>query len=252
MPNAESLRVAPRLDGIWSVLGDAVVLDAVCSTGPDFACIDTQHGVSLSALGPSTFTVMASYGVAGLVRVDSIDRVPIGRALDLGAAGVIIPQVETAEEAERAVSATRYMPVGDRSFGMQTRRVGAFDERPWVAIQVETAGALAAAPEIAAVDGVDCLYIGPADLGLSLGGPTAEVASIYDGTAMNSAEMRDALQRVLVACDDAGVAPGVHCLSGAAAARAHAEGFTVTAVAVDVALVAGGLAAELARARESV
>ena len=252
MPNAESLRASPSLFGLWSVTGDPAVIDAACSTGPDFICIDTQHGVNLSSLDASIFTVMTSYGVAGLVRVDSVDRVPIGRALDLGAAGVIIPQVETAVEAERAVSAARYMPVGDRSFGMQTRRVGPFDERPYVVIQIETAGSLASASEIATVDGVDCLYIGPADLGLSLGGPTAEVGAVYDGSASNSNEMRAAFRTVIEACGANHVAPGVHCLSGSAAARAHTDGFTVSAVAVDLGLIAAGLAAELARARESV
>jgi 4-hydroxy-2-oxoheptanedioate aldolase len=252
MPNAEALRNAIRLDGLWSVTGDPAVIDAACSTGPDFICIDTQHGVPLSSLDASTFTVMASYGVAGLVRVDSVDRVPIGRALDLGAAGVIIPQVETPEEAELAVAATRYMPVGDRSFGMQTRRVGAFDARPYVAIQVETAGALASASEIAAIEGVDCLYIGPADLGLSLGGPTAEVGAVYLGTASNSNEMRLAFRTIVEACQANDVAPGVHCMSGGAAARAHTEGFAVTAVAADVSLITKGLAGELAAARGSV
>jgi 4-hydroxy-2-oxoheptanedioate aldolase len=252
MPNAESLRASPRLFGLWSVTADPAVIDAACSTRPDFICIDTQHGVAVSSLDASIFTVMASYGVAGLVRVDSVERVSIGRALDLGAVGVIIPQVDTAEEAERAVSATRYMPVGDRSFGMQTRRVGPFDERPYVAIQIETAGALAAASEIAAVDGVDCLYIGPADLGLSLGGSIAEVGAVYEGTASNSKEMKLAFSTVVEACEANGVAPGVHCVGGAPAAKAHAEGFTVSAVAGDVGLIAAGLAAELARARESV
>jgi 4-hydroxy-2-oxoheptanedioate aldolase len=181
-----------------------------------------------------------------------VDPVAIGRALDLGAAGVIVPQVDTPAEAEMAVAATRYMPRGRRSFGMQTRRVGAFDAAPYVVIQIETAPALPAVAEIAAVEGVDCLYIGPSDLGLSLGGPVAEVGAVLDGAAVNATDMREAFDRVVEACHESQVAPGVHCYGGANAARAHAMGFTVTSVTSDLALLTSGLASELAAARGSV
>ncbi|MCI0677968.1 MAG: aldolase/citrate lyase family protein [Actinobacteria bacterium] len=239
---------APRLDGLWSVTGHPAIVDAAAATRPDFIVLDTQHGVALSSLDASVFTVMAHYDVPGLVRVEAVDPVPIGRALDLGAAGVIVPQVDDVSEAELAVAATRYMPGGRRSFGMQTRRVGAFEGTPYVVIQIETGAALAEAEKIAAVDGVDCLYIGPADLGLSLRGSTAEVGAVYDARA-DDAEMGDAFERVIAACRAGGVAPGVHCLSGAAAAAAHQAGFTVTAVAVDINLIMDGLAAELSAAR---
>jgi 4-hydroxy-2-oxoheptanedioate aldolase len=246
---AETLRNAAHLHGLWSITGHPAVIDAAASVGPDFVCVDTQHGVPLGALDASLFTVLASYGVPGLVRVDSIDRVPIGRALDLGAAGVIVPQVDTADEARSAVAATRYAPVGGRSFGMQTRRVGPFAETPYVVIQVETAGSVDAIDEIAAVEGVDCLYIGPADLGLGLGGSPAQAGAVLDGSAPNGSQMRTAFTAVIEAGRRRGVRTGVHCLDGGAAARANQEGFTFTAVAVDLSLMTSGLAAELERAR---
>jgi 4-hydroxy-2-oxoheptanedioate aldolase len=252
MPGPQLLREATRLDGLWSVTGHPAVIDTVAAVKPDFVCIDTQHGIALGSLDMSAFTVLAYYGIPGLVRVPSVDPVAIGRALDLGAAGVIIPQVDTPADAEMAVAATRYMPRGRRSFGIQTRRVGAFDAAPYVVIQIETAPALDAVGEIAAVEGVDCLYIGPSDLGLSLGGPIAEVGAVLEGTAANASEMREAFERVMEACREHHVAPGVHCYGGANAARAHAMGFTVTSITSDLTLVASGLAAELAAARASV
>jgi 4-hydroxy-2-oxoheptanedioate aldolase len=225
------------------------VIDAAGSAGPDFVCIDAQHGLPLSDLDASLFTVLAHHGVSGLVRVDAVDPVPIGRALDLGAAGVIVPQVETADDARLAVAATRYAPAGRRSFGMQTRRVGPFDETPYVVIQVETAGSVKRIDEIAAVEGVDCLYIGPADLGLGLGGTPAEAGAVFEGSASNASEMMTAFSAVIEASRRHRVRPGVHCLSGNAAARANREGFSFTAVAVDISLMTTGLAAELDKAR---
>jgi 4-hydroxy-2-oxoheptanedioate aldolase len=192
---------------------------------------------------------MAHYGVAGLVRVDAVDQVPIGRALDLGADGVIVPQVETAEEARLAVAATRYSPSGRRSFGMQTRRVGPFESDPFVVIQIETAGSIEHIEEIAAVDGVDCLYVGPADLGLGLIGRTTEAGAVLDGTSEGAEEMKDAFSKVVDACSRHGIAPGVHCLTGEAARKANEAGFTFTAIAVDTLLVAAGLTKELEAAR---
>jgi 4-hydroxy-2-oxoheptanedioate aldolase len=250
MPNATKLRELSAAYGFWCTTGDPAVVDAAASVGPDFICIDTQHGVDLGHLDASVFTVMAIYGVAGLVRVDSVDLTPIGRALDLGAAGVIVPLVETAVDAATAVHATRHSPRGGRSYGMQTRRVGPFDEEPFVMVQVETAAAVTNIEAIAATDGVDGLYIGPADLGLGLGGvPAPNVNEIFDGTHPNAGVLEDAFKAVVVAATANGIAPGLHCGDGATAARALGEGFAFAAVASDLGLVGAGLHEHLAIAR---
>jgi 4-hydroxy-2-oxoheptanedioate aldolase len=252
MPGAESLRSKPLIHGFWCTTGDESVIDTAAAAGPDFMCLDTQHGVDLGRLGSSSFTVMASYGVPGLVRVESIDLGRIGRALDLGAVGIIVPLVETAEDAEKAVHATRHAPTGGRSFGMQTSRIGPFEERPYVVIQVETAAAVDNIESIAAVPGVDALYIGPADLGLAMGGvPAPDTDEVLEGAHENAASLGSAFRSVIDAAERHGVSPGLHCGSGDSAARAVAAGFTMTSVTSDLGLIGSGLGEQLRRARRA-
>ncbi|MGD2043597.1 MAG: aldolase/citrate lyase family protein [Acidimicrobiia bacterium] len=252
MSAAASLREKDSIYGFWCVTGHPAVVDAAASVGPDFVVIDTQHGIDLGQVDASLFTVLAHYAVPGLVRVPSIDSAPIGRALDLGAVGIIVPLVESADDAERAVAATRYAPSGGRSYGMQTRRVGPFDEEPFVVIQVETNAAVDHIDAIAAVDGVDALYIGPADLGLGLGGePAPDVNHVFDGTHAHASALSDAFGAVVSASEANDIIAGLHVGDGATAARARGEGFRFSSVSVDVGLVASGLSAELRSARSS-
>ncbi|HJS71176.1 MAG TPA: aldolase/citrate lyase family protein [Acidimicrobiia bacterium] len=250
MSGANTLRDREVIHGFWCVTGHAAIVDTAASVGPDFVVIDTQHGVDLGQLDPSLFTTLANYGVPSLVRVESIDLGRIGRALDLGASGIVVPLVERAADAARAVDATRHAPRGGRSFGMQTRRIGPFDEEPFVVVQVETAGAVADIDSIASVSGVDALYIGPADLGLGLGGvPAPDVTRVFDGTHENAAMLSDAFNAVLEAARASEIVAGLHCGTGESSAQAAAAGFTMTAVAADIALVGRGLKEHLAKAR---
>lgn len=252
MTGATDLRGKETLLGFWSATGHPAIVDAAASAGPDFVVIDTQHGVDLGQVDVSVFTVLAGYGVAGLVRVPSLDLAPIGRALDLGADGIIVPLVESADDAARAVHATRYAPRGGRSYGMQTRRVRPFDEVPFVVIQVETAGAVEDIDRIAAVEGIDALYIGPADLGLALGGdPAPDVNTVIDGTHPNAAAIAEAFRAVVAACERHGIVPGLHVGDGATAVRAQNEGFRFSAVTADTGLISSGLARELRTARKT-
>ncbi|HEX6300076.1 MAG TPA: aldolase/citrate lyase family protein [Acidimicrobiia bacterium] len=250
MSSAESLRQKRVIHGFWSVTGNHAVIDTACSAGPDFIVVDTQHGIDLGQVDASLFTVMAGYGVAGLVRVEAIDLGRIGRALDLGAAGIVVPLVVSADDAAQAVNATRHAPLGGRSYGMQTRRVGPFDEEPYVVIQVETAGALNDIGAIAAVEGVDALYVGPADLGLGLGGsPAPDVNEVWDGVHEHAGPLAAAFTGVIEAADANGIVPGLHCGNGASSARAVVEGFRMTSVAVDLGLIGTGLSEQLEVAR---
>jgi 4-hydroxy-2-oxoheptanedioate aldolase len=252
MSGADSLRENRPIHGFWCVTGHPAVVDTAAAASPDFVCIDTQHGVDLGQLDAALFTVLAEYRVPGLVRVESIDVGRIGRALDLGASGVIVPLVDTVSDTELAVAATRHAPRGARSYGMQTRRLGPFDERPFVVIQVETAAAVENIDDIARVDGVDALYIGPADLGLALGGkPAPDVSEVFDGAHTHADVLASAFRAVIGAAEANGVIPGLHCGDGISAARAIAEGFGMTSVATDLGLVGTGLGDQLDRARES-
>jgi 4-hydroxy-2-oxoheptanedioate aldolase len=192
---------------------------------------------------------MAFHGVAGLVRVQSLELGSIGRALDLGATGIIVPLVETAADAERAVHATTHAPRGGRSYGMQTSRVGPFDGTPFVVIQIETKASIENVDALAAVKGVDALYIGPADLGLALVGEPADPGSIFDGSHTHSGEMSLAFEAVISACSGAGAMPGLHCDSGEVASLAVGMGFRMTSVAADIGLVGDGLRDQLSKVR---
>jgi 4-hydroxy-2-oxoheptanedioate aldolase len=250
MSGADSLRKMDLIHGFWSMTGNSAVIDTASSAEPDFIVVDTQHGIDLGQVDAHLFTVMAAYGVTGLVRVEGNELGRIGRALDLGASGIVVPLVTSADDAARAVHATRHAPRGGRSYGMQTLRVGPFDEEPYVVIQVETAGAIADIDAIAAVDGVDALYIGPADLGLELGGtPAPDVNEVWDGTHQHAETLSAAFTAVIEAAEANGLTPGLHCGHGASSARAVGGGFRMTSVAVDLGLVGTGLREQLEVAR---
>lgn len=255
MEPVRDLRSTDSHVGFWSITASPGLLDAVASVGPDFVCLDTQHGIDLATLDTSTFTTLAFRGIPGLVRVDGIVASRIGRALDLGAGGVIVPLVETPEQASEAVSACRYAPVGVRSYGVQTMRVEPLsaDSVPVCWIQIETAAAIDNIDGIAAVEGVDALYVGPADLGLALTGSAAgNIEEVFDGSHPRSGQMLEAFGRVREACADNGIAAGLHCTTGVAAYWALENGFRITAVGADVPLLAGALAAELGLARDVI
>ena len=152
--------------GLWASIPSPLTAEAVALAGPDYVVADQQHG----ALEPTTLMAMlqavAGAGSAPLVRVARNEPFAIGQALDLGAQGVIVPMVESGEEAARAVAACRYAPEGIRSFG--ALRAGA-GERPLCLVMIETRAGLEQVAEIAATPGLDGIYIGPSDLALSLG-----------------------------------------------------------------------------------
>lgn len=244
------MREKENVYGFWCLTGNPTIVDAAAAARPDFIVFDTQHGVDLAHLDASLFTVAAYFGVPGLVRVPAIEVAPIGRALDLGASGVIVPLVETAHDARDAVAATRFAPEGTRSYGMQTRRVGPFDDRPFVAIQVETSASVGELDEIAAVDGVDALYIGPADLGLAVGGePAPDVNKVLDAAYGLADELSAVFAAVVEACRRHDTIAGIHVGDGSTAARVRDIGFTFASVSSDVGLVSAGLRGELDAAR---
>jgi 4-hydroxy-2-oxoheptanedioate aldolase len=239
--------------GLWSVTADPKLLEASAALKPDFLVIDTQHGAAMARLTTETFGAIAFYDVPALVRVPSIDPADIGRALDLGAAGIIAPLVNDAADARLAALACRYAPDGIRSYGMQTLRIDPFsdDYRPLCVVQIETAAGVDNVDEIAAVDGVDWLYVGPADLGLSIGGvPAPDVISIFDGSHPLAEPLQTAFRAVLDAAARHGKLAGLHCNGGEAALALVAQGFEVTAVATDLGAARKGMDHELRIARD--
>lgn len=231
--------------GFWCVTAHPVALEVAASVNPDFICIDLQHGADWSAVTVNTFTALSSFGADSYVRVPSNNHTDIGRALDLGADGVIVPMVNSRAEAEAAADACRYPGRGSRSSGVQTpRRPAGMDVR--CAVQIETAEAVEDVEAIAAVDGIDILYVGPLDLGLSLTGTEPpDVVDLMEGTDDFARTMCDAFDRVVEAARQAGKVAGLHCGDARGGLLAEARGFSFTTIATDVTVMRREMAAQL-------
>jgi 4-hydroxy-2-oxoheptanedioate aldolase len=226
----------------WLTIPDAYLAETVAARGlAEAVTIDLQHGLFDRRSAASALRAIAAHGCAPLVRLPAVDAAVIGYMLDAGAAGVIAPMVESAAEAEALVAACRYPPRGRRSHG-PTRaalRPGsdafAAAEQAIVLAMVETSEGLARCEDLAAVAGLDGLFVGPGDLGLSLGlGP---------GQDREEPELAAAFQRVLAACRGAGRRAGIHAGSASYAARMAAQGFDLVTVWVDAVAIASTLAA---------
>jgi 4-hydroxy-2-oxoheptanedioate aldolase len=188
--------------GLWASLPSALTAEALALAGPDYVVADQQHGALDPAMLMAMLQAIAGAGSVPLVRVAANDPFAIGQALDLGAAGVIVPLVSSGEEAARAVAACRYQPEGIRSFGALRAGSG---ERPLCLVMIETRDGLERVEEIAGTPGLDGIYVGPSDLALSLG--------LQPTLRLEHPPVLEALATVHAACADAGIVAGVHCLA---------------------------------------
>jgi 4-hydroxy-2-oxoheptanedioate aldolase len=210
-----------------------------------------QHGLIDYATMVSGLIAMDAGGGTGVVRVPANDAAAIGKALDAGAHGIIVPLIETAEEAAAAVSACRYPPAGRRSYGpvRSHLRIGPdpkdANSRVACIVMIETASALANIEAICATPGLDGVYVGPNDLGLALGADAP-------GDRHQLAEFQPALATIRQAAADAGLAVGLHCDSGDEAAAALADGFTFASISCDLDHLSAYAGSQLAAACASV
>ncbi len=231
---AARLRNREQIIGYWITLDSPVSTERIARLGYDYVAFDAQHGLlGYNGLLTGLMAVDAGQRAVGVVRVGSNDLYQIGRALDAGAAAVIVPLVDNAEQAAAAVSYTRYAPGGLRSYGpmRSALRIGPnpADVQDQVAViaMIETADGLANVESICATEGLAGVYIGPSDLTLSLGGTSST------DTAVSEA-FEAALTRVREAAAAAGIAAGIHNPTGEAAAKRLAQGFTFVSVASDL------------------
>jgi 2-keto-3-deoxy-L-rhamnonate aldolase RhmA len=162
--------------GSFVNLGSSLTAEIMGLAGFDWLVLDLEHGAGDEAVLLTQLQALSHTGAHALVRVEGIDSARTLHALDLGAEGVLFPRLRSAEEARTCVAHCRY--AGDRgvarynrawSFGMDASPLSAADARVVCAVQIETAEALDAVDEIAAVDGVDVLFVGPSDLAHALG-----------------------------------------------------------------------------------
>lgn len=220
-------------------LVEVVAAHAAAHDRLDALTLDLQHGLFDRARTADAVRAIAAHGLVPLVRLPAVDDATVGFVLDLGIRGVIAPMVNDAAAAAELVAACRYPPVGRRSFGPVRTALRLQDDPIAAAASVlafamiETGPALDRVAEIAAVPGLDGLFVGPGDLGVALGlGPAQN---------RDEPEIHDAFRRVLDACAGAGVRAAVHATrAGYAAARA-ADGFALVTTWSDVPAIVGTL-----------
>jgi 4-hydroxy-2-oxoheptanedioate aldolase len=234
--------------GGWCTMGSPFAAELMGESGFDYVCVDLQHGLSDFELGWQLVQALRATNATPIVRVPYNHTPWPGKALDAGAEAVVVPMVNSRAEAEAAVAACRYAPEGVRSYGPV--RSGLLADSDPVAVNryvlclcmIETVRAVEAADEICATPGVDGIYIGPADLAVSLSGTTS---------AMGSKEHADAIEVVRKACGAHGIKAGIHT-SGGAQSRAFAkQGFDMCTLATDATLLRNMMRAELQTARGS-
>jgi len=236
--------------GVWSALDDPASAEIVARAGFDLVCVDLQHGFGDLASLPRLLHAIHAAGSASLVRVAWNAPDQIMRALDLGADGILVPMVDDADQAREAVAACRYAPTGSRSWGPlwgDVRRVApepaAGDAGAACIVMIETAAGLANVEEIAAVPGLDAVYVGPNDLALSLGRARTD--------QLGAPEFDEVVERVVRVAHDAGIAAGLDCAGTDLARRWTRRGVDLTICARDSVLLreAVDTAARRVRAR---
>ena len=217
----------PQVGG-WCAMGSAFALELVCSTGPDYVVVDCQHGLAGDPLH-HLLQAADAMRVPTLVRLPVKDFGAVQRALDAGASGVIVPMVNDEDDARAAVLAAKYPALGERSFGPVRARLRlpvaleAANRRTLCLVQIETGEALANLSSILDVDGIDGVYVGPADLAISLG---HEPGRFADGAGEELAGIAEAVRgRGKLAC--------VHTTSPEMARVLFAAGYDACSVGTD-------------------
>lgn len=162
----------------WSMLGETTVLETIARAGYDTVCTDYQHGLAPMARAADHVRAIEVGGAVPFARAPGVDTISIGKLLDAGYAGIICPMVNSVQDAEAFVAASRFPPAGIRSYGPV--RAGVRDGAAYFdsfapnivrLAMIETRDGCDSLPGILAVDGIDGIYIGPSDLAISLGLP---------------------------------------------------------------------------------
>jgi 4-hydroxy-2-oxoheptanedioate aldolase len=212
--------------------------------GYDYVGFDAQHGYLDDADIATMLRRLEHLPVGTAVRLPSADPAPIGRVLDAGADAIIVAMIESADQAAAAVAATRYPPAGVRSFGPLRASLGfdtaALESRVSVFAMIETAAALIDVNEICAVPGLSGVYVGPADLAISMGVDVTKAAT--------HPAVRDAVADIHRAAMSAGLVPGIHAGDGKVGHAMAQLGFQLITLASESQALRRGAAAGLAEA----
>ncbi len=225
--------------GTWLTLPDTMAARLMAQVGFDWLTVELEHSPTNFETAANSFAVIAATGPVPLARVPFNTVENIKRVLDTGAYGIVVPMVNSRAEAEAAVAAARYQPLGTRSIGGQIHAAN-FDTDPatyyaraneeiLVVLMAEHIKAIEAADDILRLPGIDVIFIGPNDLHNSMGKPPAFESE--------HKEYVDAVKHILKTARKYGVAPGIHVVDAAAARRRLAEGFQFIAVASEAGMM---------------
>lgn len=240
-----------NLVGSFAAIPHAVAVEVMAMAGLDFLCIDWEHAQISRDTIENMVRAADSHRVPAIVRVPGHQPEAIAAALDSGAQGVLIPRISTAAQAQAAVKASRYPPEGERGVGPGRaagygyripQYLAAANARTVVAVQVETAEGLANIEAIAAVDGVDVIFVGPGDLSVSI-----------DAIGPKGADKLNAAIRTIIGVTIAhGKAAGIFCASPQPVGQWAAIGASFFILASDTMFLGAGAAANYAAARDEL
>ena len=232
----------------WASLGSGYAAEVLGHGGVDAVCVDLQHGPIHLDRAVEMLTALSATPAMPIARPSGNDFAEINKLLDAGAYGVIVPMIDTAEDARRVVDAVRYPPRGRRSFGPArgllyggSDYAAHADDELLAFAMIETPQAMANLDEIAAVPGLDGLFIGPADLSLALG--------VSPSPKWREEPLRGAIARILAATQAHGLLAGIFCTGPEMAIDMQAAGFRMLVPGNDAALLRGAAQAACDRIR---
>lgn len=230
--------------GIWSMLASANVLEVLTQSAYDWALIDTEHSPNELPMVLEQLRTVAQSGMPAIVRPSVNDAVVIKRLLDIGAETLLVPMVDTAEDAQRAVAAMRYPPAGIRGvsagtranhYGRDTDYFEHANNEACLLVQIESVTGLQNLEDIAAVSGIDGLFVGPSDLAAALG---------HLGNNKHP-EVQEQIHRARERSHAAGKPIGILMPDATLAAEYLRSGFDFVAVTTDITLLRTGADATL-------
>jgi 4-hydroxy-2-oxoheptanedioate aldolase len=226
--------------GIVASHGSPSSAGVLAGAGFDFVLVDNQHGDWSDDTAFAAFRSICLAGSVPMARVRQNDFYAIGRLLDRGALGIAVPMVDSADEARAAARAMRYPPAGRRSAANNLMSHYGDDYERWanqevfLAVQIESAQAVACAADILGVEGVNGCWVGPHDLALTMG--------VNLATPEGAAAHEAAIMSVLQACRQAGKVPGIHTFNLAHALHWLERGFLFVTVGMETGLLVEGSA----------
>lgn len=235
--------------GTWLSIGSPVIAELASGCGYDWVLLDLEHGCDTETAIPSQLRAMKGTNTSAIVRVGAPHPDLIGRVLDWGARGIMVPHVNSAAAAEECVQAMHYPPRGKRGISRSARAYGyglqlpdSAPEPPLFMAQIETIEGVEQAASIATVDGVDVLFVGPADLQFDLRARPGLIAEDYEAC----------LKHVVTVAAAAGKESGILVRNSADLGKLLKLGFTHVAMDSDLALIRTGFQKALQSARQVI